>query len=114
MAAAGAMVGGAINSISGGGGEGYEDHERWSEEAEQRDNDREIKQGIRRRGTADEFFSGSIEMPKSASLSNRRRKTVAVVVSAVSHDADGESDVGHHAVSISKPTSLLATGTNEF
>lgn len=98
VAAAGAMVGAAISTLSGGGGEGYEDHERWSEEVEQRDNDLEIKQGIRRRGTADEFFSGSIELPKSASISSRKRKTVAVVVSAVSQTTDGESDVGHHAV----------------
>ena len=99
VAAAGAMVGAAISTLSGGGGEGYEDHERWSEEAEQRDGEREVKQGIRRRGTADEFFSGSVELPKSASISSRKRKTVAVVVSAVSHEADGESDLGHHVVS---------------
>ncbi|KIW70550.1 hypothetical protein PV04_02808 [Phialophora macrospora] len=93
-AAAGAMVGAAISTLSGGAGEGYEDHERWSEEAEQRDNDRQIKQGIKRRGTADEFFSGSVELPRSASIASRKRKTVAVVVSAVG-DADG--DVGDHA-----------------
>ncbi|EXJ62213.1 hypothetical protein A1O7_02646 [Cladophialophora yegresii CBS 114405] len=93
-AAAGAMVGAAISTLSGGGGEGYEDHERWSEEAEQRDNDRQIKQGIKRRGTADEFFSGSVELPRSASIASPKRKTVAVVVSAVG-DADG--DVGDHA-----------------
>ncbi len=100
VAAAGAMVGAAISSLSGGGGEGYEDHERWSEEAEQRDNEREVKQGIRRRGTADEFFSGSIDIPKSSSVSNRKRKSVAVVVSAVGLQVDGEMEVGQHAVSV--------------
>lgn len=100
VAAAGAMVGAAINTLSGGGEEAYEDHERWSEEAQQRDNDREVKQGIRRRGTADEFFSGSVELPKSTSFSSRKRKTVAVVVSAVGLESDGESYVGQHAVSI--------------
>jgi hypothetical protein len=100
VAAAGAMVGGAINSLTGSGGEGYEDHERWSEEAEQRDNDREVKQGIKRRGTADEFFSGSVPIPNSSSISNRKRRTVAVVVSALEHEVDGEAELGHHAVSI--------------
>jgi len=86
-----------ISTLSGGGGEGYEDHERWSEEAEQRDNDRDINQGIRRRGTADEFFSGTIDVPKSASMSSRKRKSVAVVVSAVGLHTDGETEVGQHA-----------------
>lgn len=98
VAAAGAMVGGAISSLTGGSG-GYEDHERWSEEAEQRDNDREINQGIKRRGTADEFFSGAVTLPKTASVLHRKRKTVAIVVSAVEDTADGEMDVGQHAVS---------------
>jgi O-acetyl-ADP-ribose deacetylase (regulator of RNase III) len=94
------MVGAAISSLRGDGGEGYEDHERWSEEAEQRDNEREVKQGIKRRGTADEFFSGSIEIPKESSIARQRRKNVAVVVSAVG--LDGESD---HAVRSPCPTS---------
>jgi O-acetyl-ADP-ribose deacetylase (regulator of RNase III) len=98
------MVGAAISTLSGGGGEGYEDHERWSEEAEQRDNDRQIKQGIKRRGTADEFFSGSVELARSASIASRKRKTVAVVVSAVG-DADG--DVGDHAVSFPRTINSL-------
>jgi len=98
VAAAGAMVGGAINSLTGGSG-GYEDHERWSEEAEQRDNDREITQGIKRRGTADEFFSGAVALPKNSSVIQRKRKTVAVVVSAVEVSPDSEIDVGGHAVS---------------
>lgn len=98
VAAAGAMVGAAISSLKGDG-EGYEDHERWSEEVEQRDNDRDVKQGIRRRGTADEFFSGSIDIPKASSLARQKRKTVAVVVSAVGIGADGRSDIGDHAVS---------------
>ncbi|KAK4938307.1 hypothetical protein LTR10_021191 [Elasticomyces elasticus] len=96
VAAAGAMVGAAISSLKGDG-EGYEDHERWSEEVEQRDNDREVKQGIRRRGTADEFFSGDIDIPKSSSMARQKRKTVAVVVSAVGIGADGRSDFGDHA-----------------
>ncbi|KIX07397.1 uncharacterized protein Z518_02050 [Rhinocladiella mackenziei CBS 650.93] len=97
VAAAGAMFSTAINSLSGGDREAFEDQERWSEEAEQRDNDRDIKHGIRRRGTADEFFSGNVDMPKTASISSRKQKTVAIVVSAVGLEADGETDVGQHA-----------------
>lgn len=103
-AAAGAMFGAAVSTLSGGGGEGYEDHERWSEEADQRDNDRRVTPGIKRRGTADEFFSGDVDLPRSASVANRKRRTVAVVVSAVG-DADG--DVGDHAVSTMNPSYRL-------
>ncbi|EXJ90118.1 hypothetical protein A1O3_03187 [Capronia epimyces CBS 606.96] len=97
VAAAGAMFGAAITSLSGGGTEAYEDHERWSEEAEQRDNEREIQQGIRRRGTAEEFFSGHVDIPKYTSIARQKRRNVAVVVSAVGPAADAESEVGHHA-----------------
>ncbi|KIY02115.1 uncharacterized protein Z520_02253 [Fonsecaea multimorphosa CBS 102226] len=110
-AAAGAMVGAAISTLSGGGGEGYEDHERWSEEAEQRDNDRQVTQGIKRRGTADEFFSGSIELPRSASIAHQKRKTVAVVVSAVGVDPDTESDIGQHASILSHLPEYIEPGT---
>lgn len=98
VAAAGAMVGGAISSFTGNSGE-YEDHERWSEEAEQKDSNREITQGIRRRGTADEFFSGAVSLPKTASVVHRKRKTVVIVVSALEDSTTGEIDVGQHAVS---------------
>ena len=99
MAAAGAMIGGALGSIGEGTHDNYEDHERWSEEAENRDSGKEIKQGIKRQGTAHEFFSGEVELPKPAVLRQNKRKSVAIVVSAVEHDADGVDEVGHHAVS---------------
>lgn len=99
VAAAGAMVGGAISSLSGGGDPGYEGHERWSQEEDQRDNDREIKQGIQRHGTADEYFSQSVDLPKAASIPQQKRKTVAVVVSAVESQLDGATELGEHAVS---------------
>lgn len=99
VAAAGAMVGGALSSFREDGQKEYADHERWSEEADQRDNQQEIKQGLQRRGTADEFFSGNIEIPRQSSLNRRKRKSVAIVVSAVGLDNDGMEDVGYHAVS---------------
>lgn len=101
VAAAGAMVGGALNSIREGPQEDYEDHERWSEEADNRDNQREPNKGIKRQGTADEFFEGKVEMPRQASISSKKRKTVAIVVSAVEHESDGLGELGQHAVSTS-------------
>ena len=96
FAAAGAMVGGALGSLRDGDQGEYRDHERWSEEAEQQE---EVKQGIRRRGTADEYFSGQVDIPPQAVKYKSKRRTVAIVVSAVS---EGATDVGlgHHAVSV--------------
>ncbi|ERF72526.1 hypothetical protein EPUS_02807 [Endocarpon pusillum Z07020] len=97
VAAAGAMVGGALTTIREGSQDDYEDHERWSEEAESRDNGKEIKRGLKRRGTADDYFSGSVEMPKAAVLKSRRRKNVAVVVSAIEIGSDAVGEIGQHA-----------------
>jgi hypothetical protein len=109
FAAAGAMVGGALTTLQGGDQGEYRDHERWSEEAEQRDRDNgdDIKQGLKRRGTADEYFSGAVDIPKQASIYQRKRKTVAIVVSAA---ADGSADdsLGHHAVSSPSPSSPIS------
>ena len=99
MAVAGAMIGGALGSIREGTQDDYEDHERWGEEAENRDNGQDIKRGIKRQGTAHEFFSGEVELPKPVVLRQKKRKSVAIVVSAVEHEADGVDEVGHHAVS---------------
>lgn len=99
VAAAGAMVGGALTSIREGSQDDYEDHERWSEEADSRDNGKDIKKGIKRRGTADDYFSGAVEMPKPAAMKSRKRINVAVVVSAVESGSDGVGEVGQHAVS---------------
>jgi hypothetical protein len=58
--------------------------------------------GIKRRGPNQEFYSGEVQLPKSVSLpSSRRRKNVAVVVSAVKLEQDGDGDLGSHAVSAS-------------
>ena len=105
VAAASAMVGGAISTLSGGQEAGYEDHDRWSEEADRRDNDKEIKQDIKRQGTADEFFSGAVGMPRSASMHLRKRRTVAIVVSSV-EEGSSHLDLGHHAVSHPPPFSI--------
>lgn len=100
VAAAGAMAGEALATIREGSQDDFEDHERWSEEAENRDNGKEPKRGIKRRGTADDYFSGAVEMPKPAAIKSRKRRSVGLVVSAVESGSDGTGEVGHHAVSI--------------
>ena len=115
VAAAGAMVGGALNTIREGNQDDYEDHERWSEEADSRNNGKvgkdgtdgtdgkhgnQVKRGLKRRGTADDYFSGAVEMPKPVVITSRKRKNVAVVVSAV-ESGDRKGEVDQHAVSIS-------------
>jgi hypothetical protein len=106
VGAIGALVGGALSTVREGSQDDYEDHERWSEEAETRRKNTsatntvdDVQMGIKRRGTNQEFYSGEVQLPRSVSLpSTRRRKNVAVVVSAVELDQDGETDLGSHAV----------------
>ena len=103
VAAAGAMVGGALGSIREEDMVDFEDHSRGSEEAEGRENGQDLKKaGIKRRGTSEEFFSGAVGLPKGTSLKNSKRRTVAVVVSSVTTgDAWGDHDgfQDQHAVS---------------
>jgi hypothetical protein len=116
VAAAGAMVGGALNTIREGNQDDYEDHERWSEEADSRNNGRdgrngkegkegkdgkEVKRGLKRRGTADDYFSGAVEMPQPVAIKSRKRKNIAVVVSAVEGGGDRRGEVDQHAVCFS-------------
>lgn len=82
VAAAGAMVGGALSSITEERGD-FEDHSRWSEEAD-----------LRARGGAD-------VTPRSGpSTSTKAKKTVALVVSSVAPSDDPEDiTLSEHAVS---------------
>lgn len=109
VAAAGAVVGGALTAIREGSQEDYGDHERWSEEADSRDNSKEPNRGIKRRGTAEDYFSGAVGMPQSAATHLRNRKNVALVVSAVESGSDGVGEVGQHAASIPTIHAKLAT-----
>jgi hypothetical protein len=90
VAAAGAMVGGALSSIREERGD-FEDHSRWSEEADSR-----------ARGATEPG-------PRGVAPSSNRKKTVALVVSA---DAlSGESDdisLAEHAVCF--PYALIIQG----
>lgn len=86
MAAAGAMVGGALTSIREESQGDFEDHSRWSEEVDSR----------RNRGAAEPTMSGAIPAHGAAQVSLGKRKTVAIVVSSVSsYDALEESTSEH-------------------
>jgi hypothetical protein len=113
MAAAGAMIGGAFGSTKERSQDDYEDHERWSEEAETRNGGKEIKQGIKPQGTAHEFFSGEVQPPKPEIIRQKKRRSVAIVVSAVEHEADGVDEVGQHAVSSSFVILYCNTNIND-
>lgn len=77
LAAAGAMVGGALSSIKEEDKRDYEDHTRWSEEAEAR-------------GTGIDLVSAPRSGPASAGRAPFKRKSVAIVVSSVAaHDSFG-------------------------
>ena len=96
IAAAGAMVG--VTSLASGEEQNtYSQYEKRTEQEDVRDTEVAPKMGIKRQGTADEFFSGAVELPKRSSLGSQKRKTVAIVVSAVVSGSD--MDVGDHAVS---------------
>ncbi|PCG96783.1 Hypothetical protein PENO1_066640 [Penicillium occitanis (nom. inval.)] len=84
VAAAGAMVGGALSSITEERGD-FEDHSRWSEEAD-----------LRARGGAD-------VTPRSGpSTSTKAKKTVALVVSSVAPSDDPED------ITLSEHASILS------
>jgi hypothetical protein len=84
MAAAGAMVGGALGSIREEGRGDFEDHSRWSEEAD-----------FRARNAAQ---AGVVVPPRGAAGASldKRKKTVAIVVSSESLHLD--PDESEHAV----------------
>lgn len=103
VAAAGAVVGGALSSIREEDKNAYKDHKTWSEEAEARAPG--ASPGPVAPSQQIEMRSGSLAGVSSAArgpVGNGRRKTVAVVVSAENHLDDLDEDEGsfhEHAVS---------------
>ena len=95
VAAAGAVVGGALASISEEGKGDYEDHSRWSEEADSQNGS--SKKGPQLRDTE----AAVVASQPSAKRSNRKRKTVALVVSAEGgHEYEEDAEYHQeHAVS---------------
>jgi hypothetical protein len=99
VAAAGAMVGGALTTMSEGTQDNYEDHERWKEEATNRDQYTETQRGSNPRGAAEEYYSGGRDSSGPSAMKPRKRNSVAVVVSAAESDSNGAGDLGQYAVS---------------
>lgn len=127
-AAAGSVVGAAVNAVRGNADDRdqhFSDQEKWSEEADKPDRvasprksagsllaagaagaalgaaaDRrdESSRGLVRTGTAAEFYSGAIDAPRRSSVLAAKRKTVAIIVSAVDNPADRQ-EVDTHQVS---------------
>lgn len=93
MAAAGTFFGG-LASIQEENGGGFEDHSRWSEEVQSRNSEREQEMGV----TAP-TMSGAI--PSSSSRGgpfDRRKKTVAIVVSSEAANFDAVDPSFEHPV----------------
>ncbi len=101
VAAAGAVVGGALSSIREEDKRDFEDHSRWSEEAESRNNSSEAKEGpsSRPRDTTT-TETGTSSHPTAAApqrYAGSRRKTVALVISSESsHDPGAEEENAYH------------------
>jgi hypothetical protein len=100
VTAAGAFVGGALTSIrEDNKGEGdFEDHSRWSEEAQNRAQERSQP------GTIAPTMSGGLPArPTNAGPSfEKKKKTVAIVVSSL-FSADSDEFASEHAVRKSPP-----------
>ena len=100
IAAAGAVVGSALSSIREEDKHAYTDHKTWSEEAESRQPGASPgvvpSEGIEMRSGSVPGVSATQRVP----VSNGKRKTVAIVVSADTGMADFDEDEFHeHAVS---------------
>ena len=99
VTAAGAAVGGALSSITEEGKGGYEDHSRWSEEAESHHGEPSRK-GPELRDL--EGSTSSKQTTQSTIKVSAKRKTVAIVVSAETDYEHSEDAEYHqeHAVSV--------------
>lgn len=102
VAAAGAVVGGALSTIREEDKRDFEDHSRWTEEAESRG------EGLRNHGSARQPLGGSGPETQTSETSLTRqvnqlgtkaggkRKTVAIVLSAHAENGNHSEDVAHH------------------
>ena len=106
VAAAGAAVGGALASISEEGKGGYEDHSRWSEEADSQNGS--SKKGPQLRDTEAALTADqAIVQSKASASSSRKRKTVAIVISAEKQH-EYEEDPGYHQEHAVRVNTLLS------
>jgi len=119
MAAAGAVVGGVLGSIREEDNGHFEDHSRWSEEAEMRKRV-EVQSGESQGAVerhADAFADSMRSRPQTQQLHRQggRKRTVAVVVSAEPNLDEEQEDEGSHiseqAVRAISPRPLDAADT---
>lgn len=101
VAAAGAVVGGALSSIREEDKRDYEDHSRWSEEAESRNNGPSAQQGPGTRNVDPTMTGVGASSRQPSAVPQRhgglKRKTVAIVVSSESsHDTGGQEEIDYH------------------
>ena len=90
VTAAGAVMGGALASITEEDKGGYEDHTRWSEEADSQNGS--SKKGPKLR---DAEAAVALQQAQGDSKANTKKKTVAIVISAET-DHEYEEDAGYH------------------
>ena len=101
VAAAGAVVGGALSSIKEEDKRDFEDHSRWSEEAESRNGGPTGDQGPGPKGIDPTTTGIGSSSRQPTSVSQRhgglKRKTVAIVVSSESsHDTGVQEGIDYH------------------
>lgn len=102
VAAAGAAVGGALSSITEEDKAGYEDHSRWSEEADSQIGGPTGRKGPELRDVESSSSVTARQAAHSEAKVGAKRKTVAIVVSAETdyEHSDGAGYHQEHAVSL--------------
>ena len=95
VTAAGAAVGGALSSITEEDKTGYEDHSRWSEEAESQSGGPATRKGPELRDLESSSTATVRQATQSGAKARGKRKTVAVVVSAET-DYEHSEDAEYH------------------
>lgn len=101
VAAAGAVVGGALSSIREEDKTDYEDHSRWSEEAESRNDGIITRQGAVPKSIDPGTTAAGASSRQHTAVPQRpgglKRKTVAIVVtSESSHDVGTQEEIDYH------------------
>ena len=92
VTAAGAVVGGALSSITEEDKAGYEDHSRWSEEADSQTGGR---QGPKLQDLESSSPASARQGAHSGAKVGGKKKTVAIVVSAAT-DYEHSEEAGYH------------------
>ncbi len=95
VSAAGAAVTGALSSIAEEDKPGYEDHRSWSEEADSQSGGKASKIGRKGPELVDNEGSNVSKASQATVKANGKRKSVAIVVSAVT-DYEHDDDAGYH------------------